>query len=163
MEFRVDGVIANDCAGGQSRLAGIEVALLILRLMERLREQTGDHTSALVLLAVIAITSEKLTRADLEPRLRSIEEAVSPERLTKCNVSSVASATGMNRETTRRYVIRLTSRGVLERARDGTIAFSPGYIQRHEVGQVLQFELEIISRSVGELLKMGALKLVHMT
>ena len=113
---KVDGVTANERAGGQSRLAGIEVALLILRLMERLREQTGDHTSALVLLAVIAITSEKLTRADLEPKLHSIEAAVSPERLTKCNVSSVASATGMNRETTRRYVLRLISRGVLERA-----------------------------------------------
>jgi DNA-binding IclR family transcriptional regulator len=163
MRTRLDSLIANDCAGGQSRLAGIEVALLILRLMERLRDQTGDHTSALVLLAVIAITSEKLTRADLEPKLRSIQEAVSPDRLTKCNVSSVASAIGMNRETTRRHVLRLISRGVLERAADGTIAFSPGYIQRHDVGEVLQFELETISRSVGELLKLGALSLVSQT
>jgi hypothetical protein len=130
---------------------------MILRLMERLREQAGSHTSVLVLLAVIAITSEKLTRADLEPKLRSIKEPVSPDRLTKCNVSSIASAIGMNRETTRRYVLRLISRGVLERASDGTIAFAPGYIQRSDVGEVLQFELEVISRSVGELLRVGAL------
>jgi hypothetical protein len=129
--------------------------------MERLREQAGDHTSALVLLAVIAITSEKLTRSNLEARFRSTAEAMPPDRLTSCNVSSIASAIGMNRETTRRYVLKLVARGVLERTSEGSIAFAKGYMQREETSGLLQAELEVLSRSVTELLRLGALRLTR--
>lgn len=161
MSAQVNCVVATKSAGGQSRLAGIEVSLLTLRLMERLREQAGDHTSALVLLAVVAITSEKLTRSNLECQFRSMAEPMPPERLTNCNVSSIASAIGMNRETTRRYVMKLVTRGVLERTLEGSITFAEGYIQREETRGVLQAELEVLSRSVTELLRLGALRLTR--
>ena len=154
-------IVAAKLAGGQSRLAGIQVSLLTLRLVEHLREQVGDHTSALILLAVIAITSEKLTRSNLEPGFRSVTKPIPIDRLAICNVSSIACAIGLNRETTRRYVLRLVTRGVLERTPAGSIAFAKGYIQREETSGVLQAELEVLSRSVTELLRLGALRLTR--
>ena len=73
---------------------------------------------------MVAISAERLTRAELEDELRSLEEPVPRHKLTTCNVSSIASATGFNRETTRRYVNRLTEKGFLERTPEGAIAFT---------------------------------------
>ena len=148
---------ATEDAGGESRLAGIEVALLTLRLMERWREAAGNQNAAVVLLAVVAITAEKLTRAELEEEYRSLTAPVPSDRLSKCNVSSIAAATGFNRETTRRYVAQLVDKNILERGADGAIAFIPGYLQREEIADLLQVQLELLVRSTNELLRMGAL------
>lgn len=153
----VDRVAPSRDAGGQSRRAGIEVALLTLRLVEHLRAQAGDQTSAMVLLAVVAITSEKLTRSGLDEHFWSMETPMPAEKLASCNVSSIAAAIGMNRETARRHVAKLIDRGILRRGDQGTITFTPGYMQREETSELLQAELEVISRSVTELLRLGAI------
>jgi len=148
---------ATGNAGGESRLAGIEVALLTLRLLERWRAAAGSQNAAIVLLAVVAISAEKLTRAELEDEFHSLAEPVPADLLSKCNVSSIAAATGFNRETTRRYVNQLVEKGILERSADGAIAFVPGYLQREEIADLLQVQLELLSRSANELLRLGAL------
>jgi hypothetical protein len=106
MELRLsDATIADE-----SRTAGIRMVLLTLRMMENWREAAGDYNSAMVLLAIVAVSSEKLTRVDLPSEQRALRDAVGDEVLAPCNVSSIAAATGFNRETTRRHVTALSRR-----------------------------------------------------
>lgn len=151
---------AQQRAGGESRLAGIQMAILTLRCMEHYRDIAGDHHSALVLLAVVAISSEKFTRGELSGELRSLETPFPQEQLGSCNVSSIAVATGFNRETTRRYVNRLIEREVLQRRPDGTIQFTAGYLQSGQIAELLQLQLDTLGRSVSEFLRIGAMVIV---
>lgn len=152
---------AQQRAGGESRLAGIHMAILTLRCMEHYREVAGDHNSALVLLAVVAISSERLTRGALAEDLRSLDAPFPQEKLGVCNISSIAVATGFNRETTRRYVNRLIERKVLQRGPDGTIQFTAGYLQSGKIAELLQMQLDTLGRSVTEFLRMGAMAMVE--
>lgn len=154
-------VQAQHRAGGESRLAGIQTAILTLRCMGHYRAVAGDHQSALVLLAVVAISAERLTRGDLGRELRSLEAPIPSDQLGICNVSSIAAATGFNRETTRRYVNRLVERDILQRGPDGTVQFTAGYMQSDAIADLLQQQLDTLSRSVTEFLRMGAMVLVE--
>lgn len=137
------------------------MAILTLRCMEHYREVAGDHNSALVLLAVVAISSERLTRGTLPEDLRSLDAPLPLEQLGVCNISSIAVATGFNRETTRRYVNRLIERQVLQRGTDGTIQFTAGYLQSGKIAELLQMQLDTLGRSVTEFLRMGAMAMVE--
>ncbi|GAA3997203.1 hypothetical protein [Sphingomonas humi] len=152
---------AQQRAGGESRLAGIHMAILTLRCMEHYREVAGDHHSALVLLAVVAISAERLTRVGLPEDLRSLEAPFPQEALGVCNISSIAVATGLNRETTRRYVNRLIERAILERGPDGTVQFTAGYLQSGSIASLLQMQLDTLGRSVTEFLRMGAMTILE--
>jgi hypothetical protein len=151
---------ARQQAGGESRRAGIQMAILTLRCMEHYRDVAGDHDSALVLLAVVAISAEKFTRGDLAGELRSLETPLPQDQLGSCNVSSIAVATGFNRETTRRYVHRLIEREILQRGPDGTIHFTAGYLQGGQIADLLQLQLDTLGRSVSEFLRIGAMAIV---
>jgi hypothetical protein len=148
---------AQPQAGGESRLAGIQMAMLTLRCMEHYRDVAGDQDSALILLAVVAISAERLTRGSLAEELRSLESPFPQDQLGVCNVSSIAVATGFNRETARRHVNRLIERGVLERGNDGSIQFAAGYLQGGQIADLLQAQLDTLGRSVTEFLRMGAM------
>lgn len=148
---------AQPQAGGESRLAGIQMAMLTLRCMEHYRDVAGDQDSALILLAVVAISAERLTRGALAENLRSLESPFPQDQLGICNVSSIAVATGFNRETARRHVNRLIERGVLERGDDGSIQFAAGYLQGRQIADLLQAQLDTLGRSVTEFLRMGAM------
>lgn len=153
-------VHAANQAGGESRLAGIQMALLTLRCMEHYRDVAGDHNSALVLLAVVAISAEKFTRGELAEEFRSLDAPVPPDKLGICNISSIAVATGFNRETTRRYVNRLIERDILQRGPDGTVQFTAGYLQTGEIAELLQLQLDTLSRSITEFVRIGAMTIV---
>ena len=151
---------AQHRAGGESRLAGIQMAMLTLRCMEHYREVAGDHHSALVLLAVVAISSERLTRSGLSEEHRSLDAPFPQEQLGICNISSIAVATGFNRETTRRYVNRLVERDILQRGPESTIQFTSGYLQSGQIAELLQLQLDTLGRSATEFLRMGAMVIV---
>lgn len=152
---------AQQQAGGESRLAGIQMATLTLRCMEHYHEVAGDHQSALVLLAVVAISAERLTRSVISDDLRSLETPFPKEQLGICNISSIAVATGFNRETTRRYVNTLIERQVLERGEDGSISFTTGYLQSGAISDLLQMQLETLGKAVTEFIRMGAMTVVE--
>jgi hypothetical protein len=152
---------AQHQAGGESRLAGIQMAVLTLRCMEHYREVTGDYESALVLLAVVAISAERLTRGTLPEELRSLDAPIPQDQLGTCNISSIAVATGFNRETARRYVNRLIERDILQRGPEGTIQFTAGYLQGGQIAELLQMQLDTLGRSVTEFLRIGAMAMVE--
>lgn len=144
--------------GAESRIAGIRMVLLTLRIMEHWREAAGDYNSAMVLLAVVAVSSERLTRVELEGTKRSLSKAIEPSDLAPCNISSIAAATGFNRETTRRYVNRLVEEGKLLRAVDGSIRLVPGFVQQEFAVELLGIQLEALTRAANELLRVGVLE-----
>ena len=152
-------VIDEDRANANSRLTAIRMTALTLRWMENWRRNVGDYDSAMVLLAVVAITAGRLLRSDLDQNLRDIGQALPDGYLAKCNYSSIAAATGLNRETTRRKVTNLVERGFLVRLEDGSIQFPPGYLQRPQTAELVRTQLNIFTQVVNDLARDGIFKL----
>jgi hypothetical protein len=146
-------------ATAKSRMAAIRLALLTLRCMENWRQRVGDYDSAMILIAVVAITAERLTRITLEADLQSLEAKLPADRLAKCNVSSIASATGINRETTRRKVNELIAAGFLARSEDGGIEFAAGLLQEESTRELVRKQLESVVRVANDLIRDGILRL----
>jgi hypothetical protein len=149
--------IDNDALEANSRLTAIRLALLTSRSMENWREGVGDNASAMILLAVIAISGERLTRTELPEALRSVATALPPGLRAECNVSSIAAATGLNRETTRRKVNVLVESGHLDRSPEGEICFP---IERQQDPAILDFvrrQLEAVVRFANEAVRDGVL------
>lgn len=152
-------VIDSDGATANSRLTAIRVTVLTARLMELWRRGTRDTDTALILVSVAAITSERMTRAELEPELRALENEVPEEMIGTCNVSSIAAATGLNRETARRRVNALVREGALVRNEKGEIYFPPGFLQRPEALDLVRRVLETVTRFVNDQVKDGVLRI----
>jgi hypothetical protein len=142
-----------------SRLTAIRLTGLTLRWMENWRRNVGDYDSAMILLAVVAITAERLVRGDLEPQLKDISRTLPEGALARCSYSSIAAATGLNRETTRRKVQDLVKRGYLVRLDDGSIRFTEGYLQRPETARLVRTQLDSLTRTINDIARDGVLRL----
>jgi hypothetical protein len=139
------------------RVTAIRLTMVTLRCMDNWRQKVGDYDSAMILVAVVAITAERLTRAELPAELRDLTVAVPPDELAPCNISSIAAATGINRETARRKVNSLVQAGYLVRSDRGVISFTPGYLQRPHIREVVRSQMEAIVRFVNDLCRDGTL------
>ncbi len=153
MPVRVDeaGFEAN------SRVAGVAITAYTLRALEKWRTNLGDYNSVMVMVAVIAISSERLLRADLPPRYRSLAAPLDPALIGKANIASIAHATGLNRETARRKVNDLIARGHLVRAADGAIGFPPGLTQSDRIRAQARAQLGEIAAIANQLERMKVL------
>lgn len=150
--------IDDDRASETSRLVAIRTAQLTLRLMENWRRHVKDYDSVMVLLAVVAITAEKLTRTGLERELQDLSRPLPPGKLGKCNISSVAAATGLNRETARRKINELLRDGFLVRS-EGSLAYNPVLAQDPERIELVWTQLETVRKAANDLVRDGALRL----
>lgn len=149
-------------AEAQSRLSAMRLVSLTLRLMERWRGLVDDNDCAMILMAVALINTESLTRTKLfEHGIADIKNGVPPNLLRRCNISSVALATGLNRETTRRKVAHLVERGFLAKAADGHVYLEPELGIREVMAQTVRSQLETFARTANELLRDGTLKLLN--
>ena len=149
--------IDNSALEANSRLTAIRLALLTSRAMENWREGVGDNASAMILLAVVAITGERLTRTELPEPLRSVATALPPGVAADCHVSSIAAATGLNRETTRRKVGALIERGFLGRCARGEICFPAERQQDPATLDFVRRQLEAVVRFANEAVRDGVL------
>ena len=135
-------VVNSAEAEAQSRLIAMRMVSLTLRLMERWRGLVLDNDCAMIMMAVALINTESLTRTALvEHGIADIKNGVPPNLLRRCNISSVALATGLNRETTRRKVTHLVERGLLARGADGHVYLHPELGIREEMAQTVQSQL----------------------
>ena len=150
--------IDEEGARSNSRPAAIALALFTMRCMEQWKHEVEDYDRAMILVAVVAISSEKLMRAELQPMERNLEQPIETEKLARCNVSSIASATGINRETTRRKVDSLVRRGLLQRASDGTIGFPAGILQKATTLALVRRQIDPVVRLANELIRLGVIK-----
>jgi hypothetical protein len=139
-----------------SRPIGLRIALMTLRLLEHWRTHLGiDHDAALIVLATAAITMEKFTRQSFDPELRDIRSAMPSELLTRCNVSSIAAATGLNRETTRRKVQSLLDAGILIANPKSSIRLCPDYTRDVVTSDLLRSQLQTVVQAANGLVKEG--------
>lgn len=146
-----------DGADANSRIVGIRLVLLSLRLRDNWIRLFGDAETAKICLAVIATVSERLLRVDLNADLKSLSHPVAFEELTSCNISAIAAATGLNRETARRKVDQLIAKGMLVREA-GSIMLAPGFTQQESVSAIVRDQLDELRRTTNALLQTGALK-----
>ena len=145
--------VDDEAAREKSRLVALRLASLTLRLMEIWRLPFTDYDSAMILLAMGVINGGKLTRTPLETEYQSLDRPIPRDRLTRSNINSIAGATGINRETTRRKINKLVEAGLIERGDNGSINFSRGFTQREEAFVIVRAQLETLSRITNELLR----------
>jgi hypothetical protein len=150
-------VIDDAEADANSRLTAIRLALLVSRCMQIWSAGQRDPETVLILIAVISITSEKFTRAGLDPELRALHAYLPLEQLQGCNVASIAAATGLNRETTRRRVDRLLEGGMLIRTASGELALPPERVHQPAALELVRKQLDAIVRFTNELVRDGVL------
>ena len=141
------------------RVAGLALAEMTLRLMENWRDGMPDNDSALIGAAVVAINVGRFSRGRFDPSLKSLEQHFPPDKLTFCNVASIAAATGLNRETTRRKVQRMIEIGFIVREADGNLRFDTAMVGTERMHAVLESQLEVVRRAATDLLEEGIFEL----
>jgi hypothetical protein len=149
--------IDEERAAANSRVTAIRAAIMMTRSMEVWRRERLDPQNVLIILAVISITSEKLTRADLDPQYHALEVYLPLEQLQSCNIASIAAATGLNRETVRRRVQALIGTGSLIRTEAGDIALPPDKVHEPSAIQLVRRQLEALVRFANESLRDGVI------
>jgi predicted transcriptional regulator len=157
MDIRID----ERGAKAKSRLVHLSLLNLNLRLMEHWRSlrfgpnrAVLDFETLLILMAIIVIKAEKLMRSGLDPGLESFDRELPRTHHSKVNLSSIASATSINRETVRRKVNKLEENGMITRDKEG-IHIVPGVISRDDLRKVLDAQLQTIKRTVNQLIRFG--------
>ncbi len=135
-----------------SRPTVIALSIFTLRLVENWRSmldaimsEPADVDTVLIMVAVAAVGGEKFKRGGLEDELQSLSVAMPEGRLTNCNVSSIAAATGMNRETARRKVAKLEQIGMLQREGGGGLRVNPAVAMKPEVQDMIRYQLRAVS------------------
>lgn len=170
MKAQIDNAVAvsvdKETATARSRLVHLSLLDLNLRLMENWRSlqmsMTGaalDHESTLILMAIIVIGGERLLRSDLESELETLEKPLPEDRLSKANLSSIAAATGINRETVRRKVNELQKLGLVVRDRKGIRTKSTG-VPFESLIEVIGAQLDAVTRTLNQLSKLGVLRVI---
>lgn len=154
MSLLVDDQRARD----KGRIVALRLILHTLRLMENWKHDVNDYDRAMILIAVAAITAERLLRGDTEAQFDALSAPLPIDRMAKCNVRSIAAATGLNRETTRRKVDGLIDQKLLVRAGDGTLTFAPGIIQEETTYALVRKQLDTIVKTANELIREGVVK-----
>ena len=149
--------IQEKAASAQGRITGIRLTMHTLRMMEKWRRNVSDYDSIMILIAVVAITAEKLTRCDLDPALKDLSHPIAPDQLAPCNISSIAAATGLNRETTRRKISALIHQNYLVRSQDGVISFARGHLQQDYIRELVREQLDALVKTTNELCRDGIL------
>ena len=153
MPLRVDEAKFEE----SGRVAGIAIAAYTMRAMERWRAHLTDYDCVMIMVSVIAISAERLLRAGIPEEFRTIGAPIDPALLSKVNISSIAHATGLNRETTRRKVNDLVEQELLTRFEDGSVGFRPGLVQEERIRSQVRGQLGEIAAIVNMLVKMEVL------
>lgn len=154
MRIEIDPQSAEE----NGRLIAIRLSQFTLRLMTIWRRYVDDPDQAMILAAVTAVTADRLTRIELEPKYRDVKVALPQELKARCNVTSISEATGINRETARRKIERLLNEGFLARDKDGSITFADGLIQEERTRNLIKEQLETARRFVEEMFRDGVLR-----
>lgn len=151
-------VVDDREAEESSRLVSIRLVLLTLRYMENWRQLVDDCEKVLILLALAAINGERFTRGEaLERELQDLRTTLPHDRLRYANISSVAAATGFNRETTRRKINELIEAGIVLRTSRGRLRFNPDTREVHRVVELVRRQLDVLVRAANDLMRDGVI------
>lgn len=152
-----------------SRPVLVTFTSLSLRLMENWRQliadvsgKVPDYERTMILGAIITISTEKLLRAELEPKLGSLTSPLPSEMLSTCNTSSIAAAVGLNRETVRRKVNELIADELVVRNHGGGLQIGPDLLELPILREALQAQLELLRRTVNLLANLRVIEMRSM-
>lgn len=156
-------IVDNEAVGAKSRLVHMALLNLNLRFMENWRSaQIGaagsslDYESLMILMAIIVISAEKVLRTELEPDLQTLARQLPKSSVGKVNLSSIAAATAINRETVRRKVNSLQKAGWVTRDKEG-VRTVHGVIPYDVIRSIIGSQLDALTRMVNQLTKIGVL------
>lgn len=157
--------IAVDSAAldAKSRIAMLLLLRLNLSCMEHWRDaqlrgwgKMFDYESTLISIAVVVIGMERVNPSTLASEgLASLGAPLPPERLQKCNVSSIAATTGLNRETVRRRIAMLERHGMLLKQPGGSVTIAPGVLENPHSESAFKAQISAIVRTVNALARQG--------
>jgi DNA-binding MarR family transcriptional regulator len=144
----------------KSRVALIYVLALNLRLMEGWRRTQArilgdplDCESTLILMAIIVIGAENLLRSGEIGEFENLAVPMDVTCLRRCNLSSIAATTGLNRETVRRKVKALEKLGMVVREAGEGVRMADLLMQRDEIRDAVKDQLASIAGTVERLQK----------
>lgn len=156
-------VFDPDTTATKSRVALIQILNLNLRLLEawriaqkKLFGAALDIEATLILMAVVAIGAEKLIRTGDLRSCQDLAEPVDTRLLGRCNLSSIAQTTGLNRETVRRRVIALETQGIVVREPAG-VRLAEEVLQHPAVTESINTQLRSMTATVNRLRAEGIL------
>jgi len=155
--------VDNEATTAKSRLAHIALLNLNLRFMENWRSaqiasgrSVLDYESLMILMAIIVISGERVLRSELESDLQTLARQLPASKVGKVNISSIAAATAINRETVRRKVNNLEKAGWVLRD-EGSIRTLAGVIPYEVLRDVIGAQLDALTRTVNQLTKLDVL------
>lgn len=147
----------------KSRLVHLALLNLTLRFMENWRSaQTCspdlelDHEALMILMAIVVIGADKVLRTELDPDLQTLARQLPTSQFGRVNLSSIAAATAINRETVRRKVNNLQKAGWVLRDSDG-IRTVPGAVPYDLLRNIIATQLDAFTRVANQLAKIGVL------
>jgi hypothetical protein len=135
----------------------MELGATMHRVLSAYRRVAGTIDDVLIQLAVVVITSQHLVRDELEDELSDLRQVIPAHRLGVCNVSSVAAASGLPLETTRRKTLAMVEQGTLRRDASGDLQFATGALQRPEVYDLILEHTSDVTALANRLLRLGTL------
>lgn len=142
----------------RSRRVLVALTSFSMRLMEIWRtlilDVTGtwpDYEVTMILGAVISIRAEKLLRMDLPPEAETLITPIEQSLLSPSNVTSIAEAVGLNRETVRRRIGDLIEQKLLVKEDDGSIGIAPGLLALPELRETLKRQVASFVRTANQL------------
>lgn len=151
--------IDSEAAAAKSRLVHLSLLNLHLRFMENWRSaqihSAGvvlDHDTLLVMMAMIVIAAERVLRDELDPEFQCLAQQLPKSKLGKVNLSSIAAATGINRETVRRKVGALQEAGWVVRDKGG-VRPVPGVLPADTLRNIIDAQVDALTRVVNQFAK----------
>lgn len=153
METRIHSV------PGKGRIVAIRLADLTLRCMENWRALAGGYDEAMILVAVVAITSPRLAHQNIPQEYQSLDCPLPDTEFAPCNVASIAAATGLNRETTRRKVDKLVEARFLQKEARGNLRLRRGLVQEEATQDLIAAQLEAIRRLAENFIRDGVFRI----
>ena len=142
-------------AQDHSRLVVLRLAALSLRLRHNWTTFFEDNDTAAIALAIASINADRLLREeDLSPELRTLATPMPDELYGGCNIASIATAAGLNRETTRRKILKLEAAGIVQRE-GPNVRLAAGLSQREDLISLVRAPLDAVRRIADELMRDG--------
>lgn len=149
----------EDDIADHSRVIAVRIALFYMRILEEWKTALPDYESVAIMFAVISVNAERLTRMTVPAELRSLDHPLSGDWVARCNYSSIASATGMSRETVRRKVKRLVEMGILSRVDDEGVRIHPRFASSGQSKRSLLRQGRALVRVVQQLVDDGVFQI----
>ena len=160
MPFEVEDPLLE----AKSRLVFVQLCGLTLRLMENWHRayvefagETPDYETTMIITAIMAISGERLLRTEIDERFQTLAEDIPFELIGKCNLSSIAAATGLNRETVRRKMNGLEKAGIVARYPGGHVWFQRMMDKRLRQS-FLRTQIDAVRQTVRQFVKLGLLR-----